>query len=77
MGVVVSILLYGCTTWMLTKCIEKKTWRQLHKNAASCNEQILEATSRKAAVIQSPPSHLPKSDELDILGTVGEAKTNL
>ena len=22
-AVVVSILLYGCTTWMLTKCIEK------------------------------------------------------
>ena len=23
-AVVVSILLYGCTTWMLTKCMEKK-----------------------------------------------------
>ena len=23
-AVVMSILLYGCTTWMLTKCIEKK-----------------------------------------------------
>ena len=23
-AVVMSVLLYGCTTWMLTKCIEKK-----------------------------------------------------
>ena len=29
---VVSILLYGCTTWTLTKRMEKK---QLHKNTAS------------------------------------------
>ena len=25
----------GCTTWMLTKRMEKKIWWQLHKNAAS------------------------------------------
>ena len=29
---VVSILLYGCTTWMLMKCIEKK----LDRNAQEC-----------------------------------------
>ena len=39
---VVSILLYGCTTWTLTKRMEKKAWRQLHKNAASNTEQVLE-----------------------------------
>ena len=33
---VTSILLYGCTTWTLTKRLEKKIERQLHKNAA-CN----------------------------------------
>ena len=31
---VASILLYGFTTWTLTKRLEK-AWRQLHKNAAS------------------------------------------
>ena len=32
---VVSILLFGCTTWTLTKRLEKKARRQLHKSAAS------------------------------------------
>ena len=30
---VVSILLYGCTTWILTKCLEKKL--EQHKNVMS------------------------------------------
>ena len=50
---VVSILLYGCTTWTLTKWLEK---RQLHKNAAS-NFEALRATSHKAATVQPPTSH--------------------
>ena len=37
---VVSVLLYGCTTWTLTECIEKKAWRELHKNVTSYIEQI-------------------------------------
>ena len=32
---VVSILLYGCTTWTLTKRPGEETWRQLHKNVES------------------------------------------
>ena len=32
---VVLILLYGCTTYTLTKRLEEETRRQLHKNAAS------------------------------------------
>ena len=44
----VLILLYGCTKWTLTKRMEKKAWRQLHKNSASNIEQILEATPYKA-----------------------------
>ena len=32
---VVSILLYGCSTWTLTKRAGEKARRQLHKNAAS------------------------------------------
>ena len=36
---------------------EKALW-QLHKNAASYIEQILEATSHKTAAVQPPTSHL-------------------
>ena len=44
---VVSILLYGCTTWTLTKHMEKKLDWQQHKNAASNFEQVLEATNHQ------------------------------
>ena len=54
---VVSILLYGCTTWKLTKWQEKKARRQLHKNAANNIEQVLEATPNKAPTIRPPASH--------------------
>ena len=47
---VVSILLYGCTIWTLTKRLEKK-------NAASNFEQVLEATPNKAPTIRPPTSH--------------------
>ena len=46
---VVSILLYGCTTWTLTK--------RLEKNVASNIEQVLEATPHKAPTIRPPASH--------------------
>ena len=49
-AVVVSILLYGCTSWTLAK-------RQLHKNAASNIEQVLEATPHKAPTMRPPTSH--------------------
>ena len=35
----------------------EKTWRQLHKNAVSCIEQILEATFHKAAAVQTHTIH--------------------
>ena len=54
---VVSILLYGFTTCTLTKRLEKKARRQLHKNAASNTEQVLEATPHKAPTIRPPMSH--------------------
>ena len=48
--------------WMLhidaDKAYGEKTWRQLHKNAASCIEQILKAASHKAADVWTPMSHL-------------------
>ena len=53
-AVTVSILLYGCTTWMLTKRIKKI----LHKKATSYFEQILEAWSHKATAVRPLTSHL-------------------
>ena len=50
---VVSILLYGCTN----KTAGEKARRQLHKNAASNIEQVLEATALKATTIRPPTSH--------------------
>ena len=50
---VVSILLYGCTTW--TAGGEAR--RQLHKNAASNIEQVLAATPHKAPTIRPPACH--------------------
>ena len=55
---VVSILLYGCTTWTLTKRMEKKLdGNQLHKNAASNFEQVLVAIPYKAAAVRPLTSH--------------------
>ena len=34
-----------------------KAWRQLHKNAASDTEQVLEATPHKAAAVRPPTTH--------------------
>ena len=48
LAMLVSILLYGCTTWTLTN---------LHKNAASNIEQVLAATPHKAPIIRPPASH--------------------
>ena len=35
----------------------EKAWRQLHKNAASNIEQVLEAALHKAAAIRPPTIH--------------------
>ena len=35
----------------------EKAWRQLHKNAASNIEQVLETAPHKAAAIQPPTTH--------------------
>ena len=50
---VVSILLYGCTTWAHTKRLEKK----LDGNYTSNIEQALAATPHKAPIMRSPASH--------------------
>ena len=35
----------------------EKTWWQLHKNAASNIEQVLEATPHQTATVQPPTTH--------------------
>ena len=52
---VTSILLYGCTTWTLTKRLEKK----LDGKNAACNpEQVLAATPHKTPTVRPPaPYH--------------------
>ena len=52
---VVSILLYGCTTWTLTKRLEKKL--DGNYSVASNIEQVLEATPHKAPTLWPPASH--------------------
>ena len=54
---VVSILLYGGTTWTLTKRMVKKLDGNYPRNAASNIEQVLEATPHKAAVVRPPTTH--------------------
>ena len=55
--VAMSIQLYGCATWTLTKHMEKVRW-EFHKNATCCLEQILEPTYHKTASVWPPASHL-------------------
>ena len=73
-----SILLYGYTTWTLTKRAEKKTWRQLHKNAASNFEQVMEATPTKHQLygLLPPITKLSKLDGPDMQDIAGEAGTS-
>ena len=48
--------MYGCTTWTLTKRIEKAS-RHLQKNAASNIEQVLEVAPHKAAAVWPLTTH--------------------
>ena len=53
---VVSIILNECTTWTLTN--REKAKRELHKNATSYIEGILEAIFHKTAAVRPSASHL-------------------
>ena len=57
-AVVVSILLYGCTTWTLAKRMEKKLDGNYTRMFASNIEQVLEAATHKAAAVRPPTTHL-------------------
>ena len=56
-AVIVSILLYRCTIWTLTSCIEKKL--DGNRTRMLCHiKQMLEATSHKTVVVRPLISHL-------------------
>ena len=62
------------------KTYGEKAWRQLHKNAASNNEQILDAAPHKAPAVRpltTQSRKLSKLDESDIRDTAGEVGTSL
>ena len=75
---VVSILLYGCTTWTLTKRLKKKLdgnhTRMLRANWTSPGGNTPQDTSCTATCL--PSRKLYKLDEPDTQGTAGEARTN-
>ena len=52
--------------------------QQLHKNVASCIEQVLEATLRNSSCTDTyqPSQKLSKLNELDMRNTAGEVKMN-
>ena len=77
-AVVVSILLYGCTTCTLTKCIEKN----LNWNSTRMLRVILDKSrsnnpqSSCCTAIYLPSLRPSKYDEQDMQDTTGEVITN-
>ena len=74
---VVSILLYGYTTWSITKRLEKK----LDGNYTRMLRAILNKSWRQHPTRHQLYSHLPPItktilDEPDMQDTTGEARTN-
>ena len=61
---VVSILLYGCTTWTLTKRMEKKLDGNYTKNTSSNIKQVLEVVPHKAAAVR--PTYHPHEKAISI-----------
>ena len=52
---------FDTAIWMhhmdANKTYGEKTWQQLHKNAESCIEEVLEATPHKTTAVQPPTTH--------------------
>ena len=74
----VSILLYGCTIWTLTKRLEKKLDDNYTKMLrAILNKSWRQHPTRQQLYGQLPPmTKLSKSDEADMQDTAGEAWTS-
>ena len=72
---VVSILLHGCSTWTLTKQMEKKLdGNYTRRLRASPGGSTLQSSSCTATY--HPSRKLSKLDEPDMLHTAGEVGTN-
>ena len=54
---IVSILLSGCTTWTLTKQLEKKLDGKYTRMLRAIMNKVLEAAPHKAAAVRPPTSH--------------------
>ena len=52
-----SILLYGCTTWTLTKRLEKKLDGNYTRMLRANLEQVLAATPHKTPTVRPPASY--------------------
>ena len=77
-GPVVSILLYGCTTWMLTKRMEKKLdsnhTKMLRATLNMSWKQHLQ--NRSCTATYHPARKLSKLDEQDMRDTAGKVRTS-
>ena len=69
---VVSILLYGCTTWTLTQPMEKK----LDGNRTRILRAILNKSWSSCTATYHQSRKLSKLDEPDMQDTAGEVRTN-
>ena len=72
--VVVTVLMYRCTTWTLTERLEKKNRCEPYKHATCCFEQLLGVIPYKITTVWPIISHL--TDKQDMLVTDGEVRTN-
>ena len=72
---VVSILLYGCTTWTLTKQLEEKRDGNYTRMFDTNIEQLLAATPPQSTdyTATCPPRKLSELDKPDMQDTAGEA----
>ena len=76
---VTSILLYGCTTWTLTRRLEKKLDGNYTRDAACNPQQVLAAAPTRHQTVRPPaPYHEIYSElgEPDMQDIAGEAEMN-
>ena len=71
---IVSILLYGCTTWTLTKRLDKKLDGNCEQYWISPDSNTQQSTNYTATCF--PSRKLSKLDEPDTQDTAGEAETS-
>ena len=69
-----------CVCVCVCVCVYYKAWQQLHKNAGSNIEQVLEGSNTKQSsnykATNHPSRKLSKSDQPDMRGTAGEVGTS-